>query len=93
MVTEAADCCSQSWIVGNDGARIAIGPEVLAGIEAEASGVTPRSGFATIPRRSLCLCRILYDKQAALRGKVADRAYVGHVPIEVNGNDCSRSGG
>src|SRR5687767_1224650 len=81
----------QTRVVGGDGAAVAVGAEVLRRVEAEGRGVPPRARASAFESRAVRLRRVLDDEEAAARGEIADRLKVGHLPVEVHGDDGTRA--
>jgi hypothetical protein len=73
---------------GGDSAAFAAGPEVLAGIEAEAAEVAARAGpEAILVSRAVCLGGVLDHHQAVGAGDGADGAHVGQPAVQMHGDD------
>ena len=80
-------------VVGGDGARLAAGAEVLRGVEAERGGAAHGAGPAprALPLREVLgpvgLAGVLDDRELVLRCQLEDRIHVGHLPVEMDGDD------
>src|ERR1035441_7334534 len=86
VVVEGIDLIRPFIAVGEDGSAIpAI--EVLAGLEAEAAGVTPGAEGAAAPLREMRLAGVLHDRQLVLLRYGEDGVEVGGGAPQVDGND------
>src|SRR5208282_4704869 len=89
---------SQCLVVGGNGAGFATCTEVLAGVEAERGSTANRTGcqpailFAGKILCAVGLASIFHHNQTESVRQFEDGIHVGHLPIEVDGNDrCHRA--
>ena len=65
MVAQRIEGDGHFVVVGHYGATVAIGAEVLPGVEAESGGQTPAADRSAMPACPVGLCRVLDDRQPA----------------------------
>src|SRR5262245_25062698 len=92
MVTEHLDRLRYVLVVCRHRPGFTTRPEILSRVEAEARRHSERTSSApdAIGRsilRAMCLAGIFDDQQAEARGDRRNRVHVGHLPVDVNGND------
>ena len=94
MVAQHLAVPRQSLVIGGDGSRFTDGAEILSGIEAEGRGVAHRPGLAPaalllreVPG-AMRLAGILDDDEVVPGRQVEDGIHVGHLPVEMRGDDC-----
>jgi hypothetical protein len=74
----------QLGVARHDGARVAPGAEVLAGIEAEGAGDAERAHRAAVELREVRLGAVLDDVQSAARADRRDLLHPRRLPVEVH---------
>ncbi|OQA91087.1 MAG: hypothetical protein BWY25_03289 [Chloroflexi bacterium ADurb.Bin222] len=81
------------WIVGDDGAPIAIRPEVFGGIEAERAEIAPAAYTPSLVPGAMRLSAVFDDPQPMPSGYVQDWRQLGGAAIEVDRDHGARPGG
>src|SRR6266850_1110073 len=92
MIAKQAQFVGFAGIVSCHSARVTIGPQVLAGIETEASQAARSPDFFAIARASVSLGSIFNNPQAVRGRKFSDLPEIHCSPIKVHGDDrpCAR---
>ena len=80
-------------VVGHHRAALAVGAEILAGIEAEAAEVAHRAAPPPVVLGAVRLARVLDDGDALAPRDVENRVHVGRLAVQVHGNDGFRPRG
>ena len=93
MVAENPEHLRQIGVIGNDGARIAECPQVLARVKTEAARLPDRAGRAAAPARAVGLRRILDDHDPGPGGGPAERIHVRHLAVEMDHDHRARPAG
>src|SRR5207244_1205552 len=76
----------QGGIAGDHSAAITIGAEILGGIEAEGAGVPQGADQAPTIPGAVSLGAVLEQEQVVTFRQGGERAHVGWVSVEMNGN-------
>ena len=79
-------------IRGRDHPCVAVGPQVLARVEAEAGGLAEGADLAALVGGAVGLGTVLDDDQVVLFRDRHDGIHVGRLTIEMNRNDGARAG-
>ena len=90
VIAQPGDLRCQRVVIGADGSRIAIGPKIFAGIEAEARRAAPCSGALTVQLCAVRLSGILDDAQIMPRRDRRDGVHRRKLSIEMHGDDRFR---
>ncbi len=90
-VAELAHGVGLRVVVGDDGAALAAGAEILAGVEAEAGQVAEGAGAPALVLGAVSLGRVLDEGEPVLIGEGADRIHVRHEAVEVHRQDGLRA--
>jgi hypothetical protein len=78
--------------VRDDDTPLAAGAEIFAGIEAEAAGCADAAGARPFVLRSVRLAGVLDDRYPMMVGNRLDRVHIGHLTVEMDGNNGLGSG-
>src|SRR4029453_17248441 len=79
-------------VVANDGAAVAERAEVLCGVEAEGAGGAGGPGLALVERGAVRLGTVLDQQQVEFPRNGCECVDVGHLPVEVHGEDGADPG-
>ena len=90
MVAQQAHPFGDLRIVGGDRAGVAIGAEILAGVEAEARGIAQHADAPSIPGRAVRLGGIFDEYEIVARCQHRQGVHVGRLAIDVDGQDGTR---
>jgi len=80
----------QIFVLTHDSPGIAVRAEVLAGIKAEARGVSEGAHALSAPRRAVCLGGILDHFQIVPASDLENGIHVAGLAVEMHGNDGAR---
>src|SRR5271166_7127187 len=81
MVAQASNMLRQFLVAGGDASAIAIGAQILRGIEAESRTFAQPAGLLVAPLRAEGLCRVFDDLNPVLKCDPAKLVHVGALPI------------
>ena len=87
VISQQAELIRQFGVVGDDGASIAKGTQVLAGVETKTSCIAQRPCPPIVILRTVCLGRILDDFQAVSVRDASESSHAGTLSVKVHGND------
>jgi hypothetical protein len=90
VVPELADPGQQCLVVAGDGACVAVGAEVLAGIEAEAGEIPDASAPLAVDLGAMGLRGVLDEGQAMTRRDRTELRHVRRLAVEVDRDDGPR---
>jgi hypothetical protein len=91
VLAQRPRACGDLLIVRHDRAGISERAEVLGGIEAERSGEPARTGSASVTARTVRLAGVFDDRESVTLGRSPERDQVGHLTVEMDGQDEPRS--
>ena len=91
VVGDLAHAGREVGVRGRDHSRVAVGPEVLARVEAEAGRVAQGPGPASLPLRPVGLGGVLEDRKVVTSSDLVDGRHVRGVAVEVDGQDELRA--
>ena len=83
-IAQQLNAFADPGVIGDDGAAVAIGAQILPRIKAEATGVADASGSPPLPHRSVRLTRIFDDAQSMTARRVEDRLHRDDLPVQVH---------
>ena len=78
-------------VVGDDRAAVAVGTEILAGIETETSDVTEAADAATVPARAVRLTRIFDHVESVPARELPDRIHRHGLTVQMHRHDRFRA--
>ena len=93
VVAKQAQPARQLGIGGGDRTALAVGAQILGEVEAEAAEVPDGSGAAAPVFSAVRLGGVLDDDQVMPRGDLHDRVHIGHLAVQVHGQDGSGARG
>src|SRR5690606_315473 len=91
-VAQYPELFGERFVIRHDNAPFAAGAEILAWIEAEASGRAYAAGPAAVIACAMRLAGILDDGNAVTVRDRHDGIHRCHLPIEMHGHDSPRAG-
>ena len=86
VIPDHADLLRHLFVLGHDGAGLAEGAEVLAGVEAKAAGCAQGSCFFAFVRGAVGLAGVFDDNEVELASDFEDRVHVGRLAVKVDGD-------
>ena len=87
VVAQHAEAVGQLRVVGGDGAAVAQGAQVLAGIEAPGHGIAVRAQALALVARAVRLRAVFQHAQAVLAGNGQNCVHIGGLTVEMHRQD------